>query len=180
MEELTNVVKAPESVHPAAPAQQSAPQHKLTDMLRQASQLLSDMRREGEGAADAIYAIMEVMDSDGYAAEHRVAIGPGLTQPHVLGGAGGAYLPLAALDVDLGDAADGSPSPLRMADGKVSPLPGDHDPVGVAEKVAWMDTKGHAPAREVAEEAALDPAGSAALGARFGRAQGADRRLATA
>lgn len=163
VEELTNVVKAPDSIHPVAPTQQSAPQHKLTDMLRQASQLLSDMRREGEGAADAIYAIMDVMDSDEYAAEHRLAIGPSLAQPGVLGG--GGYLPLGALDVALGDAADGAPSPLQMAEGSVSPLPGDHHPVGVAEKVAWMDAKGHAPAREVAADVADDPAGSDAVGA---------------
>lgn len=166
VEEMTNVVKAPDSDAVAAPAAAPARSHRLSDLLRQASQLLADMRREGEGAAEAIYAILEVMDNDEYAGERQLALVPALTPPGGFGGEG--FLPPRALEIP--PALDGgrnfAPSPLEMVEGKVSPLPRDANPIGLAEKVAWMDTKGHAPGRGLADVGGADAAASELAGAR--------------
>lgn len=166
VEEMTNVVKAPDSDPVAAPAAAPARPHKLSDLLRQASQLLADMRREGEGAADAIYAILEVMDSDEYAGESQLALVPALTPPGGFGG--GGFLPPGALEIPPApdDGRHFAPSPLEMVEGKVSPLPGDANPIGLAEKVAWMDTKGHAPGRVLADVGEADASASELTGAR--------------
>lgn len=145
--ELTRAIQAQDEPPPATAAAASRT-HKLTDLLRQAGQLLSDMRREGEGAADAIFAMIDVMDDDDYEAPRgQTALVPVLPAPQLLLPEELVSPRMLSVDPGARTGREQSAGPLQVVAGKLSPLPGDQDPVGVAEKVAWMDTKSQAPAQ---------------------------------
>eukprot|EP00892_Ulva_mutabilis_P010323 jgi/Ulvmu1/7663/UM038_0092.1 len=121
------------------------------------------MHREGACAADALAAMIEAMDDTAFRADRgEGALGPVLQQP-------GYLTPAAVLPPEAGDpGGEGvqkrTTSPLQVVGGTVSHLPGDADPVGVAEKVAWMDSKDQAHGAPMEPPEGQDPLASSAAG----------------
>jgi hypothetical protein len=125
MQELTEAL----CVDGTAPQPPPAPAPALTRLLQQAEQLLSDMRREHESAADALVAIAVALE-EGHGA-HPLGRGlPVVTAAPFDLGAGREWMGTGGLGA--------TPPPPALA-------PGVRGEVGVEEKVAWMHLSQLAP-----------------------------------
>ena len=116
-------------VHEAEAAPHWQQPHKLAGLLQQAEQVLSDMRREHDSAADALVSIAVALDSDlDGPHDGGLAPPPQLLLPDVSGRA------LAPLSLFVGPASPHvvAASPLTAA------APAAQGAVGLEEKVDWL------------------------------------------
>jgi hypothetical protein len=152
MHALTEMLVVSEST---AQAQWPLPQ-KLTGLMQQAGQVLSDMRRECESAADALVSIAVALDGDLDALDAPAAQTNNSAQLQLCG--------LPKLDASRLSPLLGYPS---VRPGGLSPLDAGllaaGAEVGVEEKVEWLhraiDAAGNGPSHKAVSAQASSPCG---------------------